>query len=79
MIYKFPLFENTIVNPTIEVSFINNNLLTKSINVDLILITLEQDYGVNFDGLIYESELSTNDVIQWAFNELQKYEVNGNV
>ena len=77
MNYKFPLFENVIIDPSIEVVWIHDNLLTKSINVDILLITTEQDYGVNFDGLTYKVTPTTEDVITWVFNELEKYEVNG--
>jgi hypothetical protein len=73
--YKFIFFEETITDPTIEVVYITDDLRNKACKVDVILSTPTQDYGVNLDGFTYTSTFTTDQVIEWTFNELTKYEV----
>lgn len=75
MNYQFPFFENTISNPTIEVVYITDDLRLNACRVDVLLSTPEQDYGVNLDGFTYVSTFTTDEVIEWTFNELKKYEI----
>lgn len=75
MNYQFPFFETTISEPSIEVVYIHDNLLSKSVSVDLVLSTPEQDYGVNLDGFSYTSTFTTDEVLTWVFVELEKYEI----
>jgi hypothetical protein len=74
MTYKFPFFEETITDPTIQVVYIHNDLRLKECHVDVILSTQVQDYGVSLDGFTYESTWTTDEVMAWAFVELTKYE-----
>lgn len=73
--YKFIFFEETITDPIIEVVYITNDLRNKECRVDIILSTQTQDYGVNLDGFNYTSTFTTDQVIEWTFNELTKYEI----
>ena len=75
MNYQFPFFETTITDPTREVVYITNDLQNKACRVDVLLSTPEQDYGVNLDGFTYVSTFTTDEVIEWTFNELKKYEI----
>ena len=75
MTYQFPFFENTISNPEIEVVYITDDLRQNACRVDVLLSTSEQDYGVNLDGFTYKSTFTTDEVIEWTFNELKKYEI----
>ena len=74
MTYKFPFFEETITDPTIQVVYIHNDLRTKQCHVDVILSTQVQEYGVSLDGFTYTSTWTIDEVIDWAFVELTKYE-----
>jgi hypothetical protein len=75
MTYQFPFFENTISNPEIEVVYITDDLRQNACRVDVLLSTPEQDYGVNLDGFTYVSTFTTDEVIEWTFNELKKYKI----
>lgn len=75
MTYQFPFFETTITDPTIEVVYITNDLRNKACRVDVLLTTPAQEYGVNLDGFSYTSIFTTDEVIEWTFNELTKYEI----
>jgi hypothetical protein len=75
MTYNFPFFEETITDPTIEVVYITDDLRNKACRVDILLYTPTQDYGVNLDGFKYTSTWSTEEVMEWTFVELRKYEI----
>ena len=75
MTYSFPFFETTITDPQIEVVYITNDLRNKACRVDVLLTTPAQEYGVNLDGFSYTSTFTTDEVIEWTFNELTKYEI----
>jgi hypothetical protein len=75
MNYQFPFFDTTISNPEIEVVYITDDLRQKACRVDVLLSTPEQDYGVNLDGFTYKSTFTKDEVIEWTFNELKKYEI----
>ena len=75
MTYSFPFFETMITDPTIEVVYITNDLRNKACRVDVLLTTPAQEYGVNLDGFSYTSTFTTDEVIEWTFNELTKYEI----
>ena len=75
MTYQFPFFDSTISDPSIEVIYITDDLRNKSCRVDVLLSTPEQDYGVNLDGFSYTSTFTANEVIEWTFNELKKFEI----
>ena len=75
MNYQFPFFENTISNPEITVVYITDDLRLNACRVDVLLSTPEQDYGVNLDGFTYVSTFTKDEVIEWTFNELTKYEI----
>lgn len=75
MTYQFPFFDSTISDPSIEVVYITDDLQNKSCRVDVLLSTPEQDYGVNLDGFSYTSTFTTDEVIEWTYNELKKFEI----
>lgn len=75
MTYQFPFFDSNISDPEITVVYITNDLKNKACKVDVLLSTPSQDYGVNLDGFSYTSTFTTDEVIDWTFNELKKYEI----
>jgi hypothetical protein len=77
MTYKFEQFNVEIINPTVEVINVIDNINTKTCNVDVLLTTDTAQFGVTLDGFTYLETWDDADVINWVGIELQKYVVNG--
>ena len=77
MTYKFEQFNIEIINPTIEVINVMDNINTKTCSVDILLTTDTAKFGVNLQGFTYEETWDDADIINWVGIELQKYVVNG--
>lgn len=77
MTYKFEQFNVEIVNPTVEVVNVIDNINTKICNVDILLTTDTAQFGVNLNGFTYLETWNDADVINWVGVELQNYVVNG--
>lgn len=77
MTYKFEQFNVEIINPTVEVINVIDNINTKTCNVDVLLTTDNAKFGVTLDGFTYLETWDDADVINWVGVELQKYAVNG--
>ena len=77
MTYKFEQFNVEIINPTVEVINVIDNINTKTCNVDVLLTTDNAEFGVTLDGFTYLETWDDADVINWVGVELQKYLVNG--
>jgi hypothetical protein len=73
--YKFEQFNVEIVNPTIEVQAVNDNIKQKVCAVDLLLTTDSAKFGVQLNGFTYAETWEDEDVYLWVENELKKYEV----
>jgi hypothetical protein len=77
MTYKFENWNIEIVNPTVEVVNVIDNINTKVCNVYILLTTDTAEFGVTLSGFTYEETWDDADIINWVSVELQKYEVNG--
>ena len=77
MTYKFEQFNVEIINPTVEVVNVIDNINTKVCNVDVLLTTDTAEFGVTLNGFTYLETWDDADVINWVGVELQKYVVNG--
>ena len=79
MTYKFEQFNVEIINPTVEVVNVIDNINTKTCNVDVLLTTDTAEFGVTLNGFTYVETWDDADVINWVGVELQNYVVNGNI
>lgn len=77
MTYKFEQFNVEIVNPTVEVVNVIDNINTKICNVDILLTTDTAEFGVTLNGFTYLETWDDADIINWVGIELQNYIVNG--
>jgi hypothetical protein len=77
MTYKFEQFNVEIINPTVEVINVIDNINTKTCNVDVLLTTDTAQFGVTLDGFTYLETWDDADIINWVGIELQNYVVNG--
>ena len=77
MTYKFEQFNVEIINPTVEVINVIDNINTKTCNVDVLLTTDSAEFGVTLNGFTYLETWDDADVINWVGVELQNYVVNG--
>jgi hypothetical protein len=75
MTYKFEQFNVEIVDPTIEVQAVNDNIKSKSCAVDLLLATDSAKFGIQLNGFTYAETWEDEDVYLWVGDELKKYEV----
>jgi hypothetical protein len=75
MTYKFEQFNVEIINPTVEVVNVIDNINTKTCNVDVLLTTDTAQFGVTLNGFTYEITWDDDEVKAWVEIELQKYEV----
>ena len=73
--YKFEQFNIEIVNPTVTVLTVHDNIQIRECNVDVLLTTPTTNFGINFTGFTYVSDWNDTDIINWVDNELTKYEV----
>lgn len=77
MTYKFKQFNVEIINPTVEVVNVIDNINTKTCNVDVLLTTDTAEFGVTLNGFTYLETWDDADVVNWVGIELQKYVING--
>lgn len=75
MKYKFPQFNVTITEPTIEVLQVTDSINTQTCSVDVLLSVDLAQFGVTLDGFTYVSDWSDDEVRNWTFVELEKYAV----
>ena len=74
--YKFPQFNVEIVNPTVNVTTVVDNIIDKTCTANVILATPSTNFGVSFEGYTYASDWNDQDIIDWVNNvELPKYQV----
>lgn len=74
--YKFEQFNVEIVNPTVTVTTVTDNIIDKTCTANVILTTPSTNFGVSFEGYTYESDWNDQDIINWVNNvELPKYQV----
>ena len=75
MTYKFEQFNVEIIDPTIEVQAVNDNIKDKTCSVNLLLTTDTAKFGVQLNGFTYADTWEDADVYAWVSNELKKYEI----
>lgn len=74
--YKFEQFNVEIVNPTVTVTTVMDNIIDKVCTVNVLLTTASTIFGVEFNGYSYTEDWNDQDIIDWVNNvELPKYEV----
>lgn len=72
--YKFPQFNVTITDPTVEVMNVTDAINQKTCSVDVLLTTPAAEFGVTFQGFTYVDTWDDQDIIDWVNNvELPKY------
>jgi hypothetical protein len=75
MTYKFEQFNVEIVNPTIEVLSVNDDIKQKTCVVYIQLTTDSAKFGVDLNGFTYLDTWEDSDVYKWVEVELKKHEV----
>ena len=75
MTYKFPQFNVTITDPTIEVLVIHDTIAKNTCSVDVLLTTETANFGITLDGFTYVSDWNDEQVEVWTLVELSKYAV----
>lgn len=74
--YKFPQFNVEIIDPTITVTRVSDNIIDKICSADVLLTTPSTIFGVTFFGFTYTDDWNDSDIIAWVNNvELPQYEV----
>ena len=74
--YKFSEFNVEIVNPTVIVTRVNDNIIERVCSVNVTLHTDSTNFGVTFYGFEYTSDWNDTEIINWVNNvELPKYEI----
>jgi len=72
MTIKLDNFSASIDVQSVEITSVNDNLRTKTASVDLVL---NGKYGTTLQGFTYTSTWEDSEVLQWANNELTKYQI----
>jgi hypothetical protein len=75
MTYKFPQFNVTITDPTIEVLHVTDSINTQTCSVNVVLSVDLAQFGVTLNGFTYVSDWSDDEVRDWTIVELTKYEI----
>jgi len=74
--YKFPQFNVEIIDPTITVTRVSDNIIDKICSADVLLTTPSTIFGITFFGFTYTADWNDQDIIDWVNNvELPQYEV----
>ena len=73
MTYKFEQFNVEIINPTVTVKGVNDNIIDKSCAVDILLTTNTAKFGVQLDGFTYTDTWEDSDIISWVDTKLQDF------
>jgi hypothetical protein len=72
--YKFPQFNVEIVNPTVTVTTVTDNIIERVCSASVILSTPSTNFGVEFSGYIYTTDWNDQEIIDWVNEvELPKY------
>ena len=75
--YKFPQFNVEIIDPTVIVTRVSDNIIDRICSADVLLTTPSTIFGVTFYGYAYTEDWNDQDIITWVNNvELPQYEVN---
>ena len=75
-VYKFEQFNEEIINPTVEIRNVVDNINKKTCVVEVMLNTDAIGFGVSFTGFTYVDTWTDDEIINWVNNaELPKYEI----
>lgn len=72
MTIKLNNFSASIEIQSVEITSVNDNVKSKTASVDLVL---NGKYGTTLNGFTYSTTWEDKDVLEWANNELNKYEI----
>lgn len=75
MTYKFPQFNVTITDPTIEVLNVTDSINIQTCSVNILLSVDLAQFGVTLNGFTYVTDWSDEEVEIWTMVELSKYAV----
>lgn len=73
--YKFPQFNVKIINPTITVRKVNDDIVHKNCTVDILLETSLANFGVTLYGFEYNDTWEDADITAWVDNKIKDFEV----
>ena len=72
--YKFPQFNVEIVNPTVTVLTVVDNIIDRVCSASVLLATPSTNFGVEFTNYTYITDWDDQDIINWVNKiELPKY------
>jgi hypothetical protein len=75
-VYKFEHFNEEIINPTVEIRNVVDNINKKTCVVEVMLNTDTVGLGVSFTGFTYVDTWTDEEIIDWVNDvELPKHEV----
>ena len=72
MTIKLENFTATIDVTSVEVTSVTDNVKSKNANVSVLI---NGKYGTNLNGFTYTTSWEDGEVLVWAQNELNKYEI----
>lgn len=72
MTIKLYNFSASIDVQSVEITSVIDNVKSKTASVDLVL---NGKYGTTLNGFTYTSTWEDNEVLEWAINELNKYQI----
>jgi hypothetical protein len=74
--YKFPQFNVEIINPTVTVTVVTDDIINRICSASVLLTTPSAIFGIDFNGYAYTEDWNDQEIIDWVNNvELPKYEV----
>lgn len=72
MTIKLENFSATIEIESVEITNVNDSINTKTANVDILI---NNQFGTTLHGFEYSSSWEDSEVLEWANNELIKYQI----
>ena len=72
MTIKLDNFSATIDVESVEITSVNDNVKAKIASVELVI---NEKYGTTLQGFSYTTSWEDSEVLAWATNELNKYEI----
>jgi hypothetical protein len=72
MTIKLEQFSATIDVESVEITSVNDNVKAKTASVNIVI---NNKYGITLNGFTYTKSWEDSEVLTWANNELNKYEI----
>jgi hypothetical protein len=74
--YKFPQFNVEIINPTVTVTVVTDDIINRVCSASVMLTIPSAIFGIDFNGYAYTEDWNDQEIINWVNNvELPKYEI----